>query len=215
MVLSDVDIKKYIADKKIVVHDTALDKTLEVKDLTIGSCSIDLRLGYRFRIFEHTDHPYVDLKEKKSSEKLTREVKLDSKNSRFIMHPGEFVLASTMEWLEISDDILGRLEGRSSLGRLGLIVHSTASVFDPGWRGVATMELGNLGVLPVALYPGLRICSMTFETLLTPSSQPYYKKKGNKYAGQRGPDQSKIWVEEAELGDGDRQMGMFGTETKK
>ena len=215
MVLSDIDIKKYIADKKIVVHDTAIDKTLEVKDLTIGSCSIDLRLGYRFRIFEHTDHPYVDLKERKSSEKLTREIKLDSKNSRFIMHPGEFVLASTMEWLEISDDILGRLEGRSSLGRLGLIVHSTASVFDPGWRGVATMELGNLGVLPVALYPGLRICSMTFETLLTPTSQPYYKKKGNKYAGQRGPDQSKIWAEEAELGDGDRQMGMFSTEPKK
>ena len=96
------------------------------------------------------------------------------------------------ETLELDDDVLGRLEGRSSLGRIGIIVHGTAGLFDPGWRGKATLELSNLGIMPVALYPGMRICSFTFEQLSSPVSVPYYKKVGNKYAGQTQPLASKL-----------------------
>ena len=114
------------------------------------------------------------------------------------MRPGEFVLATTMEHLELADDLLGRLEGRSSLGRLGIVVHSTASIFDPGWVGKPVMELGNIGVMPVALYPGMRICSFTFEQLSTPVEVPYRLKKKAKYVGQSSPDASKISVDNSE-----------------
>lgn len=93
------------------------------------------------------------------------------------MRPGEFCLATTVENLKLSDDLLGRLEGRSSLGRIGIIVHSTAARFDPGWDGTPVLELGNIGVLPVALYPGMKICSFTFEELTSPSENPYIKRK--------------------------------------
>jgi len=99
------------------------------------------------------------------------------------------------ETLELDDDVLGRLEGRSSLGRIGIIVHGTAGLFDPGWRGKATLELSNLGIMPVALYPGMRICSFTFEQLSSAVSVPYYKKAGNKYAGQTQPLASKLTSE--------------------
>ncbi len=103
------------------------------------------------------------------------------------MQPGDFALVTTVETLEISDDLLGRIEGRSSLGRLGIIVHGTASIFDPGWIGKPTMELGNLGTMPIALYPGMRICAFTFEEVSSPVEVPYRKKKNNKYAGQKDP----------------------------
>jgi len=108
------------------------------------------------------------------------------------MRPGEFCLATTIENLEITDDLVGRLEGRSSLGRLGIIVHSTAARFDPGWSGNPVMELGNIGVMPVALYPGMRICSFTFEQVSSPVDNPYGKKKGAKYTKQTSPVASKL-----------------------
>lgn len=101
--------------------------------------------------------------------------------------------------MELSDDVLGRLEGRSSLGRLGIIVHGTAGLFDPGWTGKATLELSNLSRLPVALYPGMRICSFTFEQLSSPSSNPYRTKPGNKYAGQQGPIGSQLSAEVSKM----------------
>ena len=110
----------------------------------------------------------------------------------FILQPRDFCLAITEESLELADDIMGRLEGRSSLGRIGIIVHGTAGLFDPGWTGKATLELSNLGRVPVALYPGMRICSFTFEQLSGPSSMPYRKKPGNKYAGQTSPLASRL-----------------------
>ena len=97
-----------------------------------------------------------------------------------------------METVKLPDDLVGRLEGRSSLGRLGIVVHSTASIFDPGWEGMVVMELGNMGRMPVALYPGMRICSMTFEELTSPAQVPYSRKKAAKYAGQNAPLASKI-----------------------
>jgi len=108
------------------------------------------------------------------------------------MQPGDFALASTMETLELADDLLGRLEGRSSIARLGITVHSTAAVFEPGWIGTATMELSNLGRMAVALYPGMRICAFSFEQVSSPVRVPYRDKLNNKYAGQVTPRASQL-----------------------
>jgi dCTP deaminase len=188
MILSDRDIKKYLKEGKIKIIPKPDLKT------QLGSCSIDLRLGNTFRVFEYTKRPYVDTKKESLTVGITKEIKI-KKGEAFIMHPGEFVLARTEEDIELPDDLIGRLEGRSSLGRLGIVVHSTASLFDPGWRGKATMELGNLGKMPVALYPGMRICAFTFENLTSPAETPYYKKKNAKYLGEKSFSESKITEE--------------------
>src|SRR6202171_5055637 len=184
MVLSDVDIRRYLAEGKIRI-------TPELPPEQFGSCSVDFRLGNEFNVFEHSRHAFIDLREKKGIEDLMKPVRVDDHDA-FILQPREFVLAITEESLELDDDVLGRLEGRSSLGRIGIIVHGTAGLFDPGWRGRATLELSNLGVMPVALYPGMRICSFTFEQLSSRVEVPYYKKVGNKYAGQERPVASRL-----------------------
>lgn len=184
MVLSDKDIKAYIKKRKIVISPIPDFKT------QLGSCSLDLRLGDRFRVFEHSKNAYLDPTKKDYTNEITREVKVKN-GDPFIMQPGDFVLAVTMERVKVPDDLLGRLEGRSSLGRLGIVVHSTASIFDPGWDGQCVLELGNLGRMPVALYPGMRICAMAFEQLSSPAEVPYVKKKEAKYRFQKGPQESK------------------------
>jgi dCTP deaminase len=184
MVLSDVDIKRYLELGKIRI-------TPQLPPEQFGSCSVDFRLGNEFSIFEHSRHPYIDLRNKRGIEDLMKPVLVEG-DDPFILQPREFVLAITEECLELDADVLGRLEGRSSLGRIGIIVHGTAGLFDPGWSGKATLELSNLSRMPVALYPGMRICSFTFEQLSTPSSVPYNKKKGNKYAGQDRPLASRL-----------------------
>ena len=185
MVLSDRDIKKYLALGKI--------KITPKPDLAIqlGSCSIDLRLGYEFRLFEHSKFPFIDPFDKQFSADVTTLVKVKEKEP-FILHPGDFVLATTIESFTLPDDLLARLEGRSSLGRLGIVVHSTASIFEPGWQGKVVMEMGNLGRIPVALYPGMRVCALTFEQLTSPVDVPYNKKKSAKYAAQKSAIPSKI-----------------------
>ena len=185
MVLSDVDIHRYIQAGKIRISP-------ELPPEQWGSCSVDFRLGAEFSVFEHSRHPYIDLHEKGAIQNIMSTVVVKPGDA-FILQPREFALAITEETLELDDDVLGRLEGRSSLGRIGIIVHGTAGLFDPGWRGKATLELSNLGRMPVALYPGMRICSFTFEQLSSPVSVPYYKKAGNKYAGQTGPVASRIF----------------------
>jgi dCTP deaminase len=185
MILSDRDIKKAIEAGKIVIKPEVDFST------QLGSCSVDFRLGNTFRVFDYSVHPYIDLKSDRPTSEYMREVVLED-GQPFIMQPRGFALASTMEWVELADDIAGRLEGRSSLARLGIIVHSTAGLFDPGWSGNIVVELGNLGVMPVALYPGMRICTLTFEQLSSPVDVPYRKKPGNKYSGQSGPIASKI-----------------------
>jgi dCTP deaminase len=184
MVLSDQDIRRYMDEGKIRV-------TPVLPNEQIGSCSVDFRLGNEFSIFEHSKHPYIDLRNKVEIENLMRPIVVPE-GEPFILQPREFALAITHEHLELADDVLGRLEGRSSLGRIGVIVHGTAGLFDPGWSGKATLELSNLGIMPVALYPGMRICSMTFEQLSSPSTMPYRRKPGNKYAGQLSPLASKL-----------------------
>lgn len=185
MVLSDRDIKKAISSGQIVITPS-LDFATQ-----LGSCSIDLRLGNSFRVFDYSQYPYIDPAKKDYSNEITKEVHV-ADNGHFVMQPGDFVLAVTLESIKIAFDLMGRLEGRSSLGRLGLVVHSTASIFDPGWDGKPVLELGNLGRMAIRLTPGMRICAMTFEELSSAAQVPYTKKKNAKYMFQQGPDESRI-----------------------
>ena len=189
MILSDRDIKKHLAEGKIKITPAPdFEKQL-------GPCSLDLHLGDLFKVFKHAEYPYIDLGDHKTPiEDLMTEFRV-SDNKPLILRPSDFVLAITQEDIELPPDIMGRLDGRSSLGRLGLVVHSTAARFDPGWKGKAIMEIGNLGVIPIALYPGIRVCAMTFETLSSPAEIPYLKQKDHKYAGQSVPCASRINAE--------------------
>jgi len=184
MVLSDRDIKKALESGNIVIKPAPDLKT------QLGSCSVDLKLGNIFRVFESGVHGVIDTK-KNVAKEFTKEV-IVQKDKAFIMQPGDFVLGTTIEDVEIPDDLVGSLEGRSSIGRLGIIVHSTAATIDAGWKGHITLELANMGKLPVALYPGMRICSISFEQLSSPADVPYHKKETAKYVGQKGPGESKI-----------------------
>ncbi|OHA75785.1 MAG: dCTP deaminase [Candidatus Wildermuthbacteria bacterium RIFCSPLOWO2_02_FULL_47_9c] len=143
------------------------------------------------KAFKSSPYPYLDLKRKVDTEELMDEI-IVSEGDPFVLQPGAFVLAVTKETFKLPDDIMGRLDGRSSLGRLGIVVHSTAARFDPGWNGKAVMELGNLGPMPVILYEGMRVCALTFETLSSPAETPYGKKATDKYASQEKPQASKI-----------------------
>ena len=185
MILSDRDIKKAISEKRIEITPSP---DLEVQ---LGSCSIDLRLGDTFRVFDHSRFPFIDPSKKDFSNEITKEV-IIKEGDHFIMQPGDFVLAVCLENVKIPADLMGRLEGRSSLGRLGLVVHSTASTFDAGWDGKPVLELGNLGRMAISLTPGMRICAMTFEELSSPADTPYTSKKFAKYKFQQAPEESRI-----------------------
>lgn len=187
MVLSDSDIKKALKSKRIVITP-APDLSTQ-----LGSCSVDLRLGNKFRVFDHSRYPYIDPAKKDYSNEITKVIKVE-KDGSFIMQPGDFVLAVTLESVKIPSDLMGRLEGRSSLGRLGLVVHSTASIFDPGWDGRPVLELGNLGRMAIKLTCGMRICAMTFEELSSPAT-PYTQREQSKYKFQQDPEESRIHEE--------------------
>lgn len=188
MILSDTDIKKALDTKRIEITPFPDFKT------QLGSCSIDLKLGTTFRVFEHSTNSFIDPSKKDYSNEITRVLKV-KEGGQFIMQPGDFVLAVTQENVKIPADLMGRLEGRSSLGRLGIVVHSTASIFDPGWDGKPVLELGNLGRMAVALTVGMRICAMTFEELSSPAEVPYTNKKFAKYKLQDSPTESRIHEE--------------------
>lgn len=188
MILSDRDIKKALLQSRIQISPKP---NLQIQ---LGSCSIDLRLGASFRVFEHSKYPYIDPHKKDYSNEITRPIEILD-GEQFIIQPGDFVLAATLERLTIGYNLMGRLEGRSSLGRLGIVVHSTASIFDPGWDGNCVLELGNLGRMAVALTVGMRICAMTFEELSSEAEVPYSKKRKAKYIIQEKPIESKIYKE--------------------
>jgi dCTP deaminase len=181
MILSDRDIKKYIKEGKIGIKPEPNFKK------QLGPCSLDLRLGNTFKVFKPTQYPYLDLKRTVPFEEIMEEIKIKD-DQPFILQPRDFVLAITKEEIILNNEIMARLDGRSSLGRLGLVVHSTAARFDPGWKGKAVMELGNLNIMPVVLYAGMRICALTFETLSSPVISPYSKK----YKNQKSLQASKI-----------------------
>ena len=186
MILSDRDIKNYIREGKIKIKPKPNFKE------QLGPCSLDLHLGNIFKIFKLSDYPYLDLKRKLDFEDFMEEIKIRD-DAPFILQPKAFVLTTTKEEFSLSNDIIARLDGRSSLARIGVVVHLTAARFDPGWRGKAVIELGNLGPMPVVLYAGVtRICALTFETLSGPAEVPYLKQKDHKYAKPKSPHASKL-----------------------
>jgi len=185
MVLSDRDILQALETGRI--------RITPAPDLSrqLGSVSVDFRLGTTFMVFEHSRHSFIDPRHPQSIGEAMRTIEV-SEDEPFIMQPGDFALANTIESLELPADLLGRMEGRSSIARLGITVHSTAAVFEPGWIGTATMELSNLGRMAVALYPGMRICAFSFQQVSSPVLTPYRDKVGNKYAGQMTPRASRL-----------------------
>jgi dCTP deaminase len=200
MILSDRDIVAALDDGRI--------RIVPAPDLAaqLGSVSVDFRLGTTFMVFEHSRHSFIDPRQPHSIGEAMRTIEV-ADDEAFIMQPGDFALASTMESLELPDNLLGRLEGRSSIARLGITVHSTAAVFEPGWVGTATMELSNLGRMAVALYPGMRICAFSFEEVSTPVMTPYRAKLNNKYAGQITPRASLLAEENRGLRTQDSGLG--------
>jgi dCTP deaminase len=155
----------------------------------IQPSSIDVRLDKFFRVFDNHKYPHIDPAADQSD--LTREVETAS-DETFVLHPGEFVLGSTYEVVTLPDDIAARLEGKSSLGRLGLLTHSTAGFIDPGFSGHVTLELANVATLPIKLYPGMKIGQLCFFRLSSPAENPYGSAKyGSRYQGQRGPTPSR------------------------
>lgn len=188
MILSDRDIKKALTEGRLKIHP------LPDMEAHLGPCSIDFRLNNTFSVMEHNKHAFIDPQDKESVNAVNRQITVEM-GERFIVHPGELIIASTIEWFELPNDLIGRIEGRSSLGRLGIVVHSTAGRFDPGWTGQAVLELSNLGRMPVALYTGMRICSFTFEQLTSPVEISYKERRSSKYVDQSGPITSRLTEE--------------------
>lgn len=180
MVLSDRDIRAEIEAGRIVIDPFTPD--------AIQPSSIDLHLDRRFRVFRNSRYPFIDVRA--DQPELTELVEI-SGDDPFILHPGEFVLGSTLERVELPTDLVARLEGKSSLGRLGLLIHSTAGYVDPGWEGNLTLELSNVANLPITLYDGMKIGQISFQRLSSPAEVGYGDARiGSKYRGQRDPTAS-------------------------
>ena len=181
MLLSDRDIRAELAEGRVVLEP--FDEAM------VQPSSVDVRIDKFFRVFENHRYPHIDPAEEQPD--LTRMVEPEV-GEPFILHPGEFVLASTYEVVTLPDDIAGRLEGKSSLGRLGLLTHSTAGFIDPGFSGHVTLELSNVATLPIKLWPGMKIGQLCLFRLSSPAEHPYGSSVyGSRYQGQRGPTPSR------------------------
>jgi dCTP deaminase len=184
MLLSDRDIKSEVALGRVGIDPFEIEM--------VQPSSVDVRLDRFFRVFEN--HRYSEIDPSREQPDLTREVEV-APDEHFILHPGEFVLASTYEVITLPHDIAGRLEGKSSLGRLGLLTHSTAGFIDPGFSGHITLELSNVANLPVKLFPGMKIGQLCLFKLSSNAEHPYGSAiYGSRYQGQRGPTPSKSWM---------------------
>ena len=183
MVLSDSAIRRLVEAGRIGIEP--YDPTL------MQPSSLDVRVDRLFRVFRNSRYPYIDVKAEQ--EGLTELVEV-ADTEPFILHPGEFVLGSTLERVTLPDDLVARLEGKSSLGRLGLLIHSTAGFIDPGFDGHVTLELSNVANLPITIYPGMKIGQLSFVQMSEPAETPYGSGAlGSKYQGQRGPTPSRYW----------------------
>ena len=180
MVLSDRDIRAEIEAGRIVI-DPYIPEAVQPS-------SVDLHLDRRFRVFRNSRYPFIDVRA--DQPELTELVEICG-DDPFILHPGEFVLGSTFERVQLPNDLVARLEGKSSLGRLGLLIHSTAGYVDPGWEGNLTLELSNVANLPITLYDGMKIGQISFQRLSSPAEVAYGEASiGSKYRGQRDPTAS-------------------------
>jgi len=195
-ILSDRDVRERLAKGDFIIEP--------LEQHQIGPCSVDLRLGNRFRVFATSDKTVIDPLD--YDDKFIRE-RIDSKGAKveeheystvyevskpFVLHPGDFVLASILERVKLPPDLAGKMEGRSSLGRIGLVVHVTAGWVDAGYDGHLTLELTNVGKLPIKLYPGMRIAQLVVEELKSPSENHYGVREQSKYSGEIGATQSKL-----------------------
>jgi len=180
LILSDRDIRAEIAGGRIVIEPFTPD--------AVQPSSVDLHIDRRFRVFRNSRYPYIDVRIEQPE--LTELVEITD-DEPFILHPGEFVLGSTLERVTLPNDLVARLEGKSSLGRLGLLIHSTAGYVDPGWEGNLTLELSNVANLPITLYYGMKIGQISFQRLTSPVEVGYGDARiGSKYHGQRDPTAS-------------------------
>ena len=179
-VLSDRDIRRVLESGRVVIRPYA--------PADLQPSSVDLHLDASFRVFRNNRYPFIDVRALQPD--VTELIRIEG-DEPFILHPGEFVLGQTLEWVELPDDLVARLEGKSSLGRLGLLIHSTAGYVDPGWKGTLTLELSNVANLPIALYAGMRIGQISFFEMSSPVERPYGSPSlGSKYQGQSEPTAS-------------------------
>ena len=184
-ILSDKDIIKYLEEGKIEI-----DPILDEKQ--IQPSSVDMRLGDEFKVFKVIRKAYIDPKDEDDISSYMEEITVPQ-GEAFIIHPNEFALATTAEYVKIPDDLVARVEGRSSMGRLGVTMHVTAGFIDPGFEGNITLEISNIGAMPVALYPGQRVCQIVFETMTSPAEVPYgHPSRNSKYMGQTRPESSRV-----------------------
>jgi dCTP deaminase len=183
VVLSDRTIRRLLGEGRIGIDP--------FEDALVQPSSVDVRVDRWFRVFRNSRYPYIDVKQEQ--EELTELVEIDDETP-FILHPGEFVLGSTLERIQLPDDLVARLEGKSSLGRLGLLIHSTAGFIDPGWDGHVTLELSNVANLPITIYFGMKIGQISFVQMTEAAETPYGAGSlGSKYQGQQGPTPSRYW----------------------
>ncbi|WP_318570241.1 dCTP deaminase [Salinigranum marinum] len=185
MILSDTDLLARLRGGDLVVEP------LDDPDLQVQPASIDVRLGREFLEFQRANIPCIHPNSEAEVDEYVSETIVDEGNE-FILHPGDFVLGTTKERVEVPPDLVAQVEGRSSLGRLAVVVHATAGFIDPGFRGKITLELSNLGTAPVALTPGMRISQLVFTEMKSPATRPYGTERGSKYQDQTGPQASRI-----------------------
>jgi dCTP deaminase len=179
-VLSDRDIRAELESGRVVIRPYS--------PADLQPSSVDLHLDRSFRVFRNNRYPYIDVRAPQPD--LTELLRVED-DEPFILHPGEFVLGQTLEWVELPDDLACRLDGKSSLGRLGLLIHSTAGYVDPGWKGTLTLELSNVANLPIALYHAMKIGQISFFRMTSPVERPYGSPElGSKYQGQSEPTAS-------------------------
>ncbi|RLI97997.1 MAG: dCTP deaminase [Candidatus Aenigmatarchaeota archaeon] len=187
MILSDREIKKYLETGSLVV------KPIDDPDVQIQSAGIDLRLGSEFRIFKTAAIPYIDTRKEQEVD-YTEKVSLDD-GRPFIIHPGEFVLAPIKEYIRIPSDLAASVDGKSSLGRIGISIHATSASINPGWEGYFVLEITNVGRMPVALYPGMRIAKLVLHKLSSECERPYDKRPDTKYNKENSTSDSRIYRE--------------------
>jgi dCTP deaminase len=185
MILSDTDILARLREGDLVIEP------LDDIDQQVQPASVDLRLGAEFLEFQRTNISCIHPTRAREVSEYIDETVVDE-GEEFILHPGDFVLGTTKERVEMPADLVANVEGRSSLGRLAVVVHATAGFVDPGYRGQVTLELSNLGTAPVALTPGMRVSQLVFTELSSPSERPYGAERGSKYQDQDGPQASRI-----------------------
>lgn len=183
MILSDTTLREQLAAGRIVIEP--------FDEGCVQPSSIDVKISGLFRVFRNHTARVIDVKEDMST--LTEMVEIDD-DGVFMLHPGEFVLGSTLERVAVPDDMVARIDGKSSLGRLGLIIHSTAGFIDPGFDGHITLELTNIATLPITLYPNMKVGQVSFMMMTSAADRPYGKgASGSKYFGQRGPTPSRYF----------------------